>query len=67
MSAPSSVVNAVRRCEAEIWQALLGVMRMTLENWAGSEVVRSALEGVSNVFAEQLDRANREGAKPWIH
>ena len=68
MSAPVSILDSVRRCEAEIWRALLGAMRMTLESWSGSDVERGALARVSDVIADQVERtSDKKGEKQWTH
>jgi hypothetical protein len=60
--------DAVRKCELAIWRALAGIMRMTLENWTGSEVPRMALQRVCAVIADQSDRTNsKRGGENWTH
>jgi hypothetical protein len=46
-------IDRVRICEAEVWSALAGIMRLACANWEGSEVVRKALERVLHVMEEQ--------------
>ena len=53
-------IDRIRRCEAEIWRALVGTMRVACVTWEGSEVVRKALERVSLVMEEQARRASGE-------
>lgn len=68
MNAPVSIFDTVRRCESEIWRALLAEMRRTLESWSGSEVAKRALERVSSVIADQVERTSEEkGEKQWTH
>jgi hypothetical protein len=66
MIVPSSILDPASRCELEIWRALVGVLNMTLESFAGSEAAGTALERVSCVIAEQVERlSGMEGGKQW--
>ena len=66
MSAPSSILDAARRFELEIWRALAGVLSITLESWTGSDPARTALERVSAVIAEQVRRtSSMKGGNQW--
>ena len=68
MSVQPSILDAARRCELEVWRALAGVVSVTLETWTGSETVRTALERVSAVIDEQVERTgSRKGGKLWMH
>ena len=53
-------IDKIRMCEAEIWRALAGTVRLAWANWVGSEVVRKALERVLHVMEEQAGRASGE-------
>lgn len=53
-------IDRIRMCEAEIWSALAGTMRLACANWEGSELVRKALARVLHVMEEQARRASGE-------
>jgi hypothetical protein len=66
MTAPFLTTDSIRKCESEIWRSLAGVMQLTLEHWAGSDIVRSALKRVSNVIADQVERTSgKKGRRKW--
>jgi hypothetical protein len=66
MSGPSSILDPARRCELEIWRALAGVLNTTLESCTSSEIAGAALERVSSVIGEQVERlSGMKGGKQW--
>ena len=60
MKAPFLITDQIRSCEADIWRALAGTMRVALASWQSSVVAPRALERVSQVIEEQVRRTSAE-------
>jgi hypothetical protein len=58
VSVPSLILDPACRCELHIWRALAGVLDGALVSCTDSEIVGTALERVSSVIGEQVERLN---------
>lgn len=66
MSAQFRSLDAIRQCESEIWRALEATLRLTLTHWAGSELVRGAMERVVAVIEKQVQHTSAvRGESQW--
>jgi len=58
--------DAIRETELEVWRSLAVIVRANLEHGTGSEPYRMALERISTVIADQVERtSSKGGAVRW--
>jgi hypothetical protein len=66
VNVPSLILDPACRCELQIWRALDAVLDGSLVSCAGSEIAGTALERVSNVIGEQVERlSSMKRGKQW--